>query len=491
MTQYRNLGKRRGSGAWQWTIIGFFPGLLCGGIVIFALFLSGVLQGFNIGASPTQIAVTQVVQEIVIVVTATTDASQPTTAPVVITTTPQPDLTAEVAAVVTAVQFGGPTATLTPETVPLVTQSVTPAGGATSPESVENTLAAGNNVAPTAAVAQSSGAVPAALQTGVTTMVTIPGGEFVMGTTPDEVLRAVDVCVAQMEGNCTADEGADSSPTFRVKLDPYQMEVTEVTFEQYVAFLNYMRSQAKSHRDGCQGLICIQTVNENPTEAVITFDSANYNAPPGLLLHPVYGVTWYGAATYCETLGRRLPTEAEWEYAARGTDGRIYPWGNDWNSANGKTRFPKDAAAGTVPVNSYAGGRSPFGLMDMAGNVAEWVNDWYSETWYSEESVAPQPVVNPQGPPIAAQKVLRGGSWDTLPFYSRTVHRQLYFPAPDDLADSFPRSIGFRCAADVGEGVAVSGGANNPTLLLTPGTPVGNTAPDEAATPQSAGTQNQ
>ncbi|MCU0514557.1 MAG: SUMF1/EgtB/PvdO family nonheme iron enzyme [Anaerolineae bacterium] len=459
MGQYGKLGKRRSSGRWQWAIVGFFPGLLCGATVVLSLFLSGLLNSFSTAAPATPVVITQVVA---VVYSPTPDASQPTATPIVVTATP------DAAAPVQQVQVIAPSSTPTPQTIVSPTVALVastpgaPAGNLTSPGSVEATVATQNNVLPTAPVAAGS-SVPAALQPILSQLVTVQGGEFTMGTTPDEVLRAVDFCVNVHGGNCQEVYGADSSPTFRVRLDTFQMEATEVTFEQYVAFLNYLRSQGRSHRDGCQGFVCVQTVNENPTEAVITFDSANYNAPAGLLRHPVYAVTWYGAATYCETIGRRLPTEAEWEYAARGVDGRIYPWGNDWNDTLSKTRFPRDLPPGTVPVGSYNGGASPFLVQDMAGNVAEWVSDWYTETWYSEEAAQPQPVVDPQGPPIGLQKVLRGGSWDALPFFARTVHRQSAQPAPETLAASFPRSIGFRCAAEVNASAPQTGSSSTTT----------------------------
>jgi formylglycine-generating enzyme required for sulfatase activity len=295
-------------------------------------------------------------------------------------------------------------------------------------------------------------------------MVTIPAATFQMGTTPLEVFQAVDECTTRDGGNCQASYGEDASPPFQVRLEAYQIETTEVTFRQYVAFLNYLRSQGVSHLNGCNGFICIQTVNERPSpNGVITFDGQNYNAPPGLLSHPVYGVTWYGANAYCTALGRRLPTEAEWELAARGLDGRIYPWGNVWNNNLAKTNRPREAPPGTVPVGTYPLGASPFGVLDMAGNVAEWVNDWYEPTYYNQQANLPQPVFNPAGAPIASQKVLRGGSWDGVPFFSRSVHRQSWFPAPDGNTADYPRWVGFRCAADAGAGV--SSGAVDPNTL--------------------------
>jgi formylglycine-generating enzyme required for sulfatase activity len=173
----------------------------------------------------------------------------------------------------------------------------------------------------------------------------------------------------------------------------------------------------------------------------VIFDSANYRVQPFLEQYPVAGVTWYGARAYCNAIGRRLPTEAEWERAARGSDGRIFPWGNEYSGDFAKTSRPivEENLRGAVQVGSYPLGRSPYGVFDMAGNVEEWVNDWYSETYYRQpESSGP----NPQGPPAGTQKVLRGGSWATMPFFARTPHRRSLEPDRQSI------SAGFRCADD-------------------------------------------
>lgn len=449
MANYGRIGspRRRGSGGLQWILIGFFPGILCGGLAVFALMLSGLLDGLA-----TPLPTYTPAPEIVLVVTATNDPNAPTPTPVVVTATPSP--TPEGQAVVLA---SSPTPTTDPASVQVNT-----------PDAVSTVEAAvGPGVAtPTVPNPQQPSAptIPQLLQGIGSTMVTIPAATFQMGTTPLEVFQAVDECTTRDGGNCQASYGEDASPPFQVRLEAYQIETTEVTFRQYVAFLNYLRSQGVSHLNGCNGFICIQTVNERPSpNGVITFDGQNYNAPPGLLSHPVYGVTWYGANAYCTALARRLPTEAEWELAARGLDGRIYPWGNVWENNLAKTNRPREAPPGTVPVGTYPLGASPFGVLDMAGNVAEWVNDWYEPTYYNQQANLPQPVFNPAGAPIASQKVLRGGSWDGVPFFARSVHRQSWFPAPDGNTADYPRWVGFRCASSADAGV--SSGAVDPNTL--------------------------
>jgi formylglycine-generating enzyme required for sulfatase activity len=199
-----------------------------------------------------------------------------------------------------------------------------------------------------------------------------------------------------------------------------------------------------SHRTGCAGQLCIATRAEDPNSNVI-FDSANYRVLDVISEFPVSAVTWYGAKAYCEAIGRRLPTEAEWERAARGPENRLYPWGNTFTTDYAKTSRPKPAdpsLAGAVAVGTYPSGASYYGMLDMAGNVAEWVSDWYSPSYYIQLAQSGQAVLNPQGPPAGTEKVVRGGSWDTPPFFSRTVHRQSAEPQNQTLW------LGFRCAQD-------------------------------------------
>lgn len=465
-SNYGRLGGRRASSAgWQWVVIGMVFATFCWAVVFLAMLTLGV-----IGLSPEAVGV----------------ANQPTNTPYIITATPDPNQPASTPEVIVVTA----TADASAPTVEATSQVAAPT---TDPNQIQVEPSPTNTPTvevPTQAVQASSeqNTVPSALADIVSPLVRVDGGTFQMGTNPGEVAEAVRQCVERDVANCQVTYGEDSYPAHSVTIDPFQIEITEVTYGQYVAFLNWKRQSTGgtwNHLNGCDGQACLATRSDPGGEnSVIQFDSANYDIPQVSQNYPVVNVTWYGAKAYCEAIGRRLPTEAEWERAARGSDGRLYPWGNEWNPANAKTSRPRDPV-GAFEVGTLTGGVGPYGAYDLAGNVAEWVADWYSLNFYSQPEATQ---LNPRGPITGVDKVIRGGSWDTPPFFARTVHRQNQPPNTQFLW------LGFRCADDLDSGDTIAAGTPNPATLgtnITNSTPVDENnaaptlppSPGEQATP--------
>jgi formylglycine-generating enzyme len=446
-TNYGSLGGRRSGGAvWQWLIIGGILGFGCAVIVLLVGFVSGLVDigGTSLASGPTPTAQ-------VIVVTATQ-------APATATLTPTVDLSTDVPLEVNAPTPSPtilPTLLTLPPTQPVATQSfIIPTSTPGAPSNSGLATTGGN-----AALASTGGEFDR-LVAIATRMVSVAGGQFTMGTTPSEVTIAVNECAQGYggePGSCLPSYGEDSYPEHLVTVSPFQMEVTEVTYDQYLTFLNIMGPG--SHRNGCLGQPCMQTTTDSETSNV-TFDSQNYNVNAAVLNFPVTNVTWYGAQAFCQAIGRRLPTEAEWERAARGDLEYIYPWGNTWDPNNSASR--RSTSQTKVAAGSLAAGASPYGVLDMAGNVAEWVSDWYSPSYYGRpEAAGPDPA----GPATGTEKVTRGGSWDTVPFFTRTVHRQSRDPLSPTAA------IGFRCVADANSGAQAGNTTGAPlgsNIIATP-----------------------
>ncbi len=451
---YGNLRGRRTGGAWQWTVIGLILGFACAVTLMLGGMVAGVLtiDAEGLGRA-TSTAIVQVITA--------------TPAPVTPTLPPTEVLVAPTSTIV--VQVLAPSATDIPPTSEETEEATEAVAPPTDNPSAQTLQTAGNG---------SASEVPPPLAGLLTPLVAVDGGTFVMGTTPAEVNTAVNECINVYDGACTVTMGEDSAPQFEVTINPFEIETTEVTYEQYTTFLNWLGPN--SHRNGCDGQPCLATRNDVDTSN-ISFDSANYRVPDVINRHPVVNVTWYGANAYCRAIGRRLPTEAEWERAARGGDTRIYPWGNTFDTTLANTNRPVDDAPGALPVGSYPTGQSPYGALDMAGNVAEWVNDWYADNWYNQQQGS-QPVLNPVGPPAGVDKVVRGGSWDAVPFFSRVVHRQNIQPN-----DQTPW-VGFRCAADAGTPATTTGGVS--LTIATPGLGDEETTANSQPTMPAAPTQN-
>ncbi|MFQ6115602.1 MAG: formylglycine-generating enzyme family protein, partial [bacterium] len=195
---------------------------------------------------------------------------------------------------------------------------------------------------------------------------------------------------------------------------------------QYAEFLNVIGQNT----DGAGHVLADIDV------APIRFKNQVYKVLKGWEDHPVVGVSWYGAKAYAEWEGGRLPTEAEWEKAARGRDGFDWPWGNLWAAINCNSWEAGPHA--TTPVGSYPTGVSPYGVHDLTGNVYEWVADWYQADYYK---ISPQR--NPRGPESGKFRILRGGSWAELKDLCRPAVR---VGQPPESTDS---DFGFRIAKDI------------------------------------------
>jgi len=240
-------------------------------------------------------------------------------------------------------------------------------------------------------------------------MILIPAGEFIMGS-PEDI------------GN------DDEHPQHKVYLDAFLIGKYEVTHRQFAEFLNAIGR----NDDGAGNMLVDMHI------AAIKFKGETYEVVKGWEDCPVVGVSWYSATAYAEWEGGRLPTEAEWEKAARGEDGRKWPWGDLWE--DGKCNSWESGLHGPAPVGNFPMSASPYGVHDMAGNVYEWVADWYQADYYEVG-----PSRNPKGPDIGGFRSMRGGSWVE---FAKGCRPSFRFGQPPDSADT---DSGFRIARDAGE----------------------------------------
>ncbi len=223
------------------------------------------------------------------------------------------------------------------------------------------------------------------------------------------------------------DEGKpNEQPEHKVYLDAFWIDQTEVTVGEYHKCVD---AGVCSHP---QQAVHVQRDSSETRRSY--YDNENYYNYPAIFVNPIQ------AGIYCEWAGRRLPTEAEWEKAARGTDGRLYPWGNE-EPNSGLVNYNSDVGD-TTEVGSYPLGASPYGALDMAGNVWEWVSDWYNADYYSDS-----PKKNPTGPETGEFYIERGGSFKMSEHPVRSTYRHYYIPplvGDPRVSHSYD---GFRCAA--------------------------------------------
>ena len=227
-------------------------------------------------------------------------------------------------------------------------------------------------------------------------MVLVPAGEFTMGS----------------------DKGDDDeSPIHRVYLDTFYLDKFEVTNGRFAKFVDAIQSEPP-------------------------WGFSDKDTPVTRADRPVRWVSWMDAMGYCLWVGKRLPTEAEWEKAARGTDGRVYPWGNEGPTPAHAVYGLKEGGGETVsPIGNRDKGKSVYGAHDLAGNLYEWVTDWYASDYYANFSM--NPAINPRGPSEGTAKAQRGGSYINNPYRLRSSFRTKGDPTEQD------PNVGFRCAQDV------------------------------------------
>ncbi len=266
------------------------------------------------------------------------------------------------------------------------------------------------------------------------TMVYVPAGPFLRGT-PESRMQVLQ---AQF-----GDYFSGESPQRLVYLSAYYLDRFEVTNRQYGRFLRAVRADQHRH--------CHADEPPHKPHTPTYWRDPRLNGP----IHPVTGVDWYDAYAYCRWADKQLPTEAQWEKAARGSNGREYPWGNTWIASYSRNiestlgrpihgeqewlhvlgRLDLNATMHmTQPVGSFPKGVSPYGAYDMGGNLWEWCRDSYRKGYD-----ASAPAYNPSGPPPSPYKVLRGGAWSSHRGKIRAAYRNY------DLLTDRHLEIGFRC----------------------------------------------
>ena len=241
------------------------------------------------------------------------------------------------------------------------------------------------------------------------TLVYVPGGTFLMGAKDGDPFSH-----------------PSERPAHEVQISPFWIDRTEITNATYAE--------------------CVAAGACDPPAEDGSYGRARYFTEASCADYPVVHVQWYDAENYCRWAGRRLLTEAEWELAARGTDGRLYPWGSEAPSgdqanfcdgncpAEDRDESVNDGYAGEAPSEAFPDGASPYGVLNMAGNVWEWVTDWSGVSYYAQS-----PRVNPTGPESGEAKVLRGGSWLNNAIVVLSSSRNAALPEVEGEA------IGFRC----------------------------------------------
>ncbi len=335
-----------------------------------------------------------------------------------------------------------PTSTPVPTESPIIAppQATLPPSTQT-PQSPTTPVPVSPTVTPTTQVQALAAGSTWVRPTDGATMVYVPAGDFLMGSADTEITLSIMQCEQdQGSGNCPLAWFEHQQPQHTVSLSAFWIDQTEVTNAQFADFLNIHGNQIEND---------IPWVEVTDEYCLIEQVGDVYQPKAGYVDHPVIEVTWAGASAYCEWVGGRLPTEAEWEYAARGAQSNIYPWGNTFECTRGnfddETLLDDYVVAGslgcdgylkTAPVGAFPSGMSWCQALDMAGNVWEWVQDWYSQDYYAHS-----PTTDPAGPERGEYRLGRGGSWWSSEAWLHGAARLKISPIGAGY------DLGFRCVA--------------------------------------------
>lgn len=285
-------------------------------------------------------------------------------------------------------------------------------------------------------------------------MAQVPAGYFKRGSSPEQLEFINSNCIdfaknmlgfENPNAYCTLYDFGDEVPQQDVYLDVYWIDVYEVTNEQFMKFIDSTHYKTTADIIGGSKVLGIND-NFNPRNAkpipginwLHPFDPKITMIDANMLDYPVVHVSWSDANAYCNWVGKRLPTEAEWEKAARGTDGRIYPWGNELDFRKFNSKETQGEVWSLMPVGKFPDGMSIYGVYDLIGNANEWVKDHYNYYYYGTST----PISNPENTIMTnIEMVQKGGSFLTSYFYIHAAWRD------SGLLDTSYSTVGFRCAS--------------------------------------------